>query len=86
MLDELVGDAHAVHVGFVAIVGHKFEYCAAETALDGAVLESYDALMLASHLVEDILVDGFEESHIVVCHADTLACHALNGFGCKVTH
>ena len=86
MLDELVGDAHAVYVGMVSVVGHELQYGTSEASLDGAVLEGDDALVLAAYLVEDVLVDWLEEAHIVVGYADTLNCYALDSLGCEVPH
>ena len=43
-------------------------------------------LILTSHLVEDLLVEGLEEAHVVVGHADALALGGGYGLGCQVAY
>ena len=86
MFDKLVRDTHAVYIGMVSVVGHEFQYGTSETSLDGAVLESYDILILASYLVKNILVDGLEVTHVVVGSADALGRHSLYGLGGQIAY
>ena len=86
MLDELVGDAHAVYVGMVSVVSHELQYGTSEASLDGTVLEGDDMLELTAHLVEYLFVDRLEETHIVMGGADALGCHAFHGFGSEVAY
>ena len=66
--------------------GHKLEHCATKTSLDSSIFKSDDTSELTTHFMENVFVDGFEETHIVMCHADTLSCNTFNCFGGKITH
>ncbi len=42
MLHEIVGNAHTLYIHGITVIGSKLKHGAAKTALDNAVLHSYD--------------------------------------------
>ena len=66
VLYEVVGESQAGHLWMIAIIAHPFQYGGTQPAFPGSVLNGDDALELASHLIENLLVEGLEEAHVVV--------------------
>jgi hypothetical protein len=78
---KLVGQSHADDVRMIVVVAHPFYDGRAEAAHAHAVLDGYDAVESASYLVEQFLVERFQESHVVVGHAQSLRLFLHFGYG-----
>ena len=66
MFHELIRQTQTDHFGLIAVIVHPFQYGRAQTTLPDTVLYGDDTLELPSHLVEDLLVEWFQEAHVVV--------------------
>jgi hypothetical protein len=55
------------------VVGHVFEDSGAEAASYDAVLHGDDAAEVLSHFPENVLIDGFEETYVVMGYIDAFS-------------
>gem|GEM_PF-6359058 len=65
----------------IVVVAHPFQDGRAEATHAHAVLDGYDAVESATYLVEQFLVERFQESHVVVGHAQSLRLFLHFGYG-----
>ena len=66
MFYKVVGQAETDDLGMKVVVGHILDDSGTQSAPDGTVLYSYDATVLCADFLQDVLVDGLEETHIVM--------------------
>src|SRR5690606_8607429 len=81
VLDKSIGDAEALHLGVVAVVGHELQHGAAHAAHDAAVLHGDHVLELSEDLMQQQLVDGLREAHVVVGNAVAFRLQAVDALG-----
>ena len=67
VFNEMVGKAEANDFGMQVVVCHIFKDCRTQSALNDAVFHSYYSVTL-SCLLQDVLINGLEESHVVMCN------------------
>ena len=65
---------------------HPLHYGAAQSTYDRAVLYGNDAVVAVSDFLQYLLIDGFEEYHIVVSHIYALRFGFFNGMGNVCTY
>ena len=66
VLHELVGQPQPCDARRVAVVAHPLCDGRAQPSVAHAVLNGDDLLELLPHFVQDVLVEGFQEAHVVV--------------------
>ena len=66
--------------GFIVVVGKIFQYGRSQSAADDTVFYGDDLVVMASCDVQNVCVDRFEKTHVVVCHADFLTFFSLHLF------
>ena len=66
---ELIGQTEPYHTRRIAMVAHPFEHCTSHTSISHAIFYAEHPLVLFSYGSEHGLVEGFEESQVIVSDA-----------------
>ena len=78
---EIVGKAEADDFRMEVVVGHVLEDCGTQSTLYDTIFYGHYPTTGRADLMQDALVDGFEETHVVMCNGNTFFSQFAHDFG-----
>ena len=86
MFHKLIGNPQADYFGFVAIVVHILNHSTSKTSNDGGILQSDDLIEPGKNSLQEFIINGFKETHVVMSHTDLLLLQHPYGAGGFMTY